>query len=393
MADVSKADEAAPDLEGPKDELVSALQDLAMALAERAMGSITDKLGGLTGRLTDVAEGGGEGLLGAITGKGGGFSPGKMLLSGATKAIGSAITGGKKGGKGKGGKKLKLVNIVEAIDVGAPIRVVYNQWTQFQDFPSFMKKVETVNQESEEKLSWKAQVFWSHRVWKSSIQEQVPEDRIIWRSEGAKGYVDGAVTFHELTPNLTRVLVILEYHPQGLFERTGNIWRAQGRRARLEIKHFARHVTTHVMLHPDELADEGGWRGEIHEGKVTKDDETARQEERDQEEQGQEEEGAEEEGAEEQPQDQGEAEEGEEPEEGEEAEEGEEPEDEYEGEEGEEGEEEEGEEEEEEPEEPQDEGAEEEPEGRADEEEEEEEEEPPPARRPARRRAATAGRR
>ena len=53
------------------------------------------------------------------------------------------------------------------------------------------------------------------------ILEQVPDEKIMWRSEGEKGRVDGAVTFHELAPNLTRILVVLEYYPQGLFERTG----------------------------------------------------------------------------------------------------------------------------------------------------------------------------
>jgi hypothetical protein len=127
-----------------------------------------------------------------------------------------------------------VTNIVESIDVGVPIRLAYNQWTQFADFPSFMKKVESVETADEDqKLNWKAQVLWSHRTWEATIQEQSPDDKIVWRSKGAKGHVDGAVTFHELAPNLTRVLLALEYHPQGLFEHTGNIWRAQGRRARL----------------------------------------------------------------------------------------------------------------------------------------------------------------
>ncbi|MEV0149812.1 MULTISPECIES: SRPBCC family protein [unclassified Nonomuraea] len=388
MADTSKVDEATK--EGPGNEVASAVQDLAMALAERALSSITEKLEDMTGRLNEVAEGDGSGLLGAITGGGGsgllsaftgkegGFSPGKMLLKGAAKAVTGKIKDkiglGGKGGKG-GKKKLKLTHIFETVDIGAPIRIVYNQWTQFQDFPTFMKKVESVNQEADDKLSWKAQVFWSHRTWKSTIREQVPEDRIIWRSEGPKGWVDGAVSFHELSPNLTRVVVVLEYHPQGLFERTGNLWRAQGRRARLEVKHFSRHVATNVMLHPDEMA-EGGWRGEIRDGEVTKDHETAVREEKEREEG----EGGEEERPEEP--------------EGEEAE--------YEGEEGEAGEEEaeepeeEGEEEEEEPEEEGEEEEEEEPVGQAGEEEEEpeeeEEEEAPPARRPARSRTAAARR-
>ncbi|MQA93058.1 MAG: cyclase, partial [Gemmatimonas sp.] len=90
---------------------------------------------------------------------------------------------------------------------------------------------------------------------------------IVWRSEGQKGHVDGAVTFHELGPNLTRILVVLEYHPQGFFERTGNIWRAQGRRARLELKHFRRYVMTETILHPDDVE---GWRGEIRDKEVVR---------------------------------------------------------------------------------------------------------------------------
>src|SRR5213593_1566435 len=107
-----------------------------------------------------------------------------------------------------------------------------------------MKKVEKVEQEADEKLNLRAQIVWSHRNWDSTIIEQVPDRRIVWRSKGAKGYVDGAVTFHPLAPELTKIIMVLEYHPRGLFEQTGNLWRAQGRRARLEFKHFARHVMT-----------------------------------------------------------------------------------------------------------------------------------------------------
>jgi hypothetical protein len=172
---------------------------------------------------------------------------------------------------------VKVTNIVEAIDVGVPVRVAYNQWTRFSDWPSFMKKVESVEQDGDEKLTWRAQIFWSHRTWDSTIVEQVPDRRIVWRSSGAKGSVDGSVTFHELAPELTRILLVLEYHPQGLFERTGNIWRAQGRRARLELKHFARHAMTQSVLHPDEVE---GWRGEIRDSEVVKDHRTALADER-----------------------------------------------------------------------------------------------------------------
>jgi hypothetical protein len=146
-----------------------------------------------------------------------------------------------------------------------PLSVAYNQWTEFGAFPSFMKKVENVEAEEDNKLTFKAQIFLSHRTWEATVLEQIPDERIVWRSKGEKGHVDGAVTFHELAPNLTRILVVLEYYPQGLFEKTGNLWRAQGRRARAELRHFRRHVMTRTILEPDEVE---GWRGVIEDGEV-----------------------------------------------------------------------------------------------------------------------------
>jgi hypothetical protein len=281
------------------DELKSELQNLASAgkdlaftvLQDKALSSVRDTVQGVTERLNDYVEqgGGGPGLMAAVTGAqklAEGGSPTRALLSaggaGLKEKVGG-LFGRKGGGKGGQGKKLKLTSIVESIDVGVPIRVAYNQWTQFGDFPTFMKKVENVETPSDEKLQWKAQVWWSHRTWESTIMRQIPDERIVWRSKGPKGYVDGAVTFHELAPNLTRVLLVLEYHPQGFFEHTGNLWRAQGRRARLEFKHFRRHVMTQTALHPDEVE---GWRGVIEDGKVVKDHETALQEEQQEREEG-----------------------------------------------------------------------------------------------------------
>jgi hypothetical protein len=256
------------------------------ALAERATTTVRDKITGTTGRLTDYVEGGGgPGLMAAVTGAKGvaeGKSPGRSMLSAGFAGVKEKVKGMFGGGKGGGKQKLKLTNIVESIDVGVPVRLAYNQWTQYEDFPTFTKKVEQARPDENDesmKVNWKAQVFWSHREWAATIKDQRPDERIIWTSEGQKGHVDGAVTFHELGPNLTKVVVVLEYHPQGLFERTGNLWRAQGRRTRLELKHFQRHVMAHALLDPDEIE---GWRGTIEDGKVVKDHETALQEEQEQ---------------------------------------------------------------------------------------------------------------
>lgn len=263
------------------DQLKSSLQHLVGAFAQKGVKSLTDTVTSTVGNLDQFTESGGSGgLASAVSGLSQGESPAKVALKAGMSSVTNkikdkgrdlkdALTGGK--GKGKG-KKDKITNIVEQIDIGAPVDLVYDQWTQFADFPRFMKKLEQVEQVSDEKLRWKAQVFWSHRSWESTILEQVQDERIVWRSKGDKGYLDGAITFHELTPDLTRVLVVIEYHPQGFFEKTGNIWRAQGRRIRLELKHFRRHVMSQALLHPDEVE---GWHGEIHDGEVVPEEDLA----------------------------------------------------------------------------------------------------------------------
>ena len=278
----------------PTDALREAGQQLLSLLVQRATEAAAQRVTGLADRLTDVTDSGGDfrAVLGGKAQQDGQVDnaddagdaddaddaedrPGglKGALVGLKDKMKNAFGGG--GGSG-GAKKLKMTSIIESVDVGLPLRTTYDTWTQFADFPSFMKKVETVEQESDEKTNWTAKVFWSRRTWEATIVEQVPDSHIVWRSTGAKGHVDGGVSFTALGPNLTRVLLVLEYWPQGFFERTGNLWRAQGRRARLEFKHFRRHAMTNVLLRQEEVE---GWRGEIRDSEVVKTHEEALEEE------------------------------------------------------------------------------------------------------------------
>ncbi len=273
----------------PTDALKDAGSKLLGLVVQRAAEAATDRVTSLTDRLNGVTENGGTGLRDALRGSSGddeendeedgngdgdGDGGGGGFFSGLKDKISGLFGGG--GGGGGGGKKLKVTQIVEDHDIGLPLRTTYDLWTQFADFPSFMKKLENVEQTSDEKSTWKAQVFLSHREWEATIIEQVPDSHIVWRSTGAKGHVDGAVTFTSLGPNLTKVCLVLEYYPQGLFERTGNIWRAQGRRARLEFQHFKRHAMVNVLVRQDEVE---GWRGEIRDSEVVKTHEEALEEE------------------------------------------------------------------------------------------------------------------
>ncbi|NUV77979.1 SRPBCC family protein [Streptomyces fungicidicus] len=255
------------------------LQNYLSARARHAVTNLGHKLGESAGKLAD-----GSAPTGAVKSlaKGGkalgeGKSPAQAALSAGGSHVMDTIKDKVKGvfGKGRkgGGGKSKSVTISEDIDVGVPVREAYDQWTQFQEFSTFAKGVVSVEKSDDTSSNWKVKVAKSTRSWKANVTEQVPDERITWTTEGAKGTVKGVVTFHRITDNLTRVLLVLEYFPKGLFEKTGNIWRAQGRRARLDLKLYRKFI-----MMRGEATD--SWRGEIRDGEVVVDhDEAVRREE------------------------------------------------------------------------------------------------------------------
>ncbi|MFF3661030.1 SRPBCC family protein [Streptomyces olivochromogenes] len=260
-------------LEMLRDELT----DFLGAQVEHLVDKAGEKLGDVTDQLLDTAENGGAGSLLGIGGRIlKGDSPLKAFVGEKAKGLKDNVMDKVKNvfGGGRGGKSgsTKVMNIIEVLDVGVPIRVAYNYWTQYEEFSDFTKGVRSVSRNDETASDWKVKVGPSTRGWKATVQEQVPDERIVWSSEGAKGTTHGCVSFHELTPDLTRIVLVVEYYPSGLFEKTGNLWRAQGRRLRLDFKNFQRYVT---------FADEEveGWRGEIRDGEVIRSHDEALEEE------------------------------------------------------------------------------------------------------------------
>ena len=248
------------------DRLKQELQDYLKARAERTVTGLGQRLGDDIGKF---AEGG---------------SPVKALAGAGASQLKDAVKDKAKqvlrkgGGRGGGGKS-KSVTIVEDIDVGVPVREAYDQWTQFQEFSTFAKGVVSVEKSGDTASNWKVKVAKSTRSLRANVTEQIPDERITWTTQGAKGTVRGVVTFHALTEDLTRVLLVLEYFPGGFFEKTGNIWRAQGRRARLDLKLFRK-----FLMMRGEATD--GWRGEVRDGEVVLGHEDAvAEEEQDEEEQ------------------------------------------------------------------------------------------------------------
>jgi uncharacterized membrane protein len=246
--------------------LGDAAKGYAVARGQDAAKRVGEKLSGVTGSLNETAEGGGfkataagEAVRRAVSGE----NPVKAALGGIGSGIKEKVSGlfGRKKSGGSGNKK--FMNIIEDITVGVPVNVAYDQWTQFQEFASFMKGVESVDQTDELNSNWRVKVAKSRRNFKATVTEQIPDRKIAWTTEGAKGTVKGVVTFHPLADDLTQILLVMEYYPQGLFEKTGNIWRAQGRRTRLDLKHFRRFI-----MQRGEAT--GSWRGEIRDGEVVR---------------------------------------------------------------------------------------------------------------------------
>ncbi|MEX2971634.1 SRPBCC family protein [Streptomyces sp. C184] len=260
-------DKADSGLDRLRDELGDYVTSWVGNLAERA----GDKLMDVTDQLTDVAENGGSlSKIGANLL--GGDSPVSAALKGTAENVKDNVVGKAKevlgGGKKRKSGDQKVTNIIEVLDIGVPLRTAYDHWTQYEKFSSFTKGVRNVSVEDETTTDWKAKVGPSTRGWKATVLEQVPDERIIWTSEGSRGTTHGAVSFHELAPNLTRIVLVVEYYASGFFEKTANIWRAQGRRLRLDFKHFQRYVTL-TEEEPE------GWRGEIRDGEVVRTHEEA----------------------------------------------------------------------------------------------------------------------
>jgi uncharacterized protein (TIGR02271 family) len=145
-----------------------------------------------------------------------------------------------------------------SIEVNAPLKAVYNQWTQFEEFPHFMEGVEEVRQDGSNRLFWKAKIAGKVKEWEAEITNQVPDERIAWESiDGSAN--SGTITFDELGDSLTRVNATIGYEPEGLLEKTGDALGIPSGRIEGDLQRFRNYVE-------ERGRETGGWRGEIGQG-------------------------------------------------------------------------------------------------------------------------------
>jgi uncharacterized membrane protein len=148
-----------------------------------------------------------------------------------------------------------MATIEQSVEVGQPLQTVYNQWTQFEEFPRFMEGVEEVRQLDDTHLHWIAEIGGQRREWDAEITEQKPDERIAWRSrEGAHNA--GAVTFHRLDDATTKVMLQLEFDPEGIVEAVGDKLGFVERRAAGDLDRFREFIEARGT-------ETGAWRGEV----------------------------------------------------------------------------------------------------------------------------------
>src|SRR3954464_9189425 len=169
-------------------QLGDAAKDYARARGGDVVKKVGDRLTGATDSLQDKADAGGfTGTAAATAVKK--VAQGDNPVKAAVAGVGTGVKEKVKSlfGGGGGGGKQKVINIIEDIHIGVPVDVAYNQWTQFQEFSSWMKGVESVDQTDEVSSNWRVKVFKSRRNMKATVTEQIPDRRIAWTSAGAKG--------------------------------------------------------------------------------------------------------------------------------------------------------------------------------------------------------------
>ena len=145
--------------------------------------------------------------------------------------------------------------VEESIEVDVPVHTAYNQWTQFETVPQFMASVESVQQIDDTHLRWRAVVGGVTKEWTAEITEQIPDERIAWRSTGGVPNA-GVVTFHKIGESRTRIMLQMDYTPQSAVEKAGDAVGATKLTAKGNLKKFKALLESRGQ-------ETGAWRGEV----------------------------------------------------------------------------------------------------------------------------------
>lgn len=149
-----------------------------------------------------------------------------------------------------------MSQVEESIEVSVPVSAAYNQWTQFESFPQFMEGVERIEQRTQTLTHWRTKIAGVEREFDAEITEQIPDERVAWTSVGGEARQAGVVTFHYIDDHTTKIMLQIDYDPEGLAETVGDKLGFVKRQTTGDLKRFKQFIESRG-------AETGGWRGTV----------------------------------------------------------------------------------------------------------------------------------
>ena len=148
-----------------------------------------------------------------------------------------------------------MPTIEQSVEVEVPVSTAYDQWTQFEEFPSYMDGVDAVKQFDDTHLHWVASIAGKREEWDAEIIEQIPDERIAWKATSGKGN-SGVVTFHKLDNNRTKIMLQLDWNSEGMVEALGAALGQDDRKVKGDLERFKEFIESRGNA-------TGAWRGEV----------------------------------------------------------------------------------------------------------------------------------
>src|SRR2546421_3872263 len=220
--------------------VVKGNKELLASAAVSAAGAVAASKGPqLVRRLTQAREDRGEqeaGRLGEKAAEGA-----KQSLGGGAGIAGKALAKAIGGAGGSEGKKTRRLPIQRWTDVAVPVEKAYQAWTKFDEFPKFMHRVLNVDRKGQDRVAWQEKIWFSKRQWEGRITERRKNDRIVWRTTSGMNH-KGVVSFHKLDDNLTRVMVTMEFEPNGMIEKLASGLRFVKRAVQADLARYKAYV-------------------------------------------------------------------------------------------------------------------------------------------------------
>ncbi|MGW3622911.1 SRPBCC family protein [Streptomyces sp. NPDC000880] len=150
-----------------------------------------------------------------------------------------------------------MSTVKEAVEVEVPVHTAYNQWTQFEEFPNFMEGVEEVRQVDDVHNHWTTKIGGVRREFDTEIVDQLPDERIAWRTIGGDTQQKGVVSFQRLDDTHTRVQLVMDVEPSGAAEKTADMAGVIDRRVKGDMRRFKEYIEQRGK-------ETGSWRGRVN---------------------------------------------------------------------------------------------------------------------------------